>query len=125
MTDARPSSAPPAAASSDNVRWGFQRPDCRGANALGLFIDDLQRVLDGHESNVAKSPAALYQAQADTNALVRRYADLTNAPAVFAGQSITLRTAPADHGGVQLVPLFSPGLKQALVALLRVGESTQ
>lgn len=125
MTDASPSSAPPAAASPENVSWGYQRPDCRGANALGLFIDDLHRVLEGHEGKVAKSPAALYQAQADTNALVRRYADLTNAPAVFAGQSITLRTAPGEQGGVQLVPLFSPGLKQALIALLRAGESTQ
>jgi len=125
MTDASPSSAPPSAASPDNARWGYQRPECRGANALGLFIDDLHRVLEGHEGNVAKSPAALYQAQADTNALVRRYADLAGAPAVFAGQSITLRTAPAEHGGVQLVPLFSAGLKQALVALLRAGETTQ
>jgi hypothetical protein len=113
-----PSSTPPGASAD---QWAYQRPDCRGAKALGFFIDDLQKVLDDHTARVNASPAALYAAQADANVLLTHYAQVPAAPPAFAGQSITLKTADNGKGGVQLVPLFSAALKQALVTLLHGG----
>ncbi|MFC4274703.1 hypothetical protein [Achromobacter aloeverae] len=109
----------------DQPQWGYERPDCRGANALGLFIDDLQRVLDTHAGDIAAQPAQLYEAQAQANELVRRYAALDGAPAAFTGQSVNLRVARNSAGAVQLVPLFSASLKQALITLLNAGGSRQ
>ncbi len=109
----------------DHPQWGYERPDCRGANALGLFIDDLQRVLDAHAGDIAGRPERLYEAQAQANELVRRYAALKEAPAAFNGQSVNLRVARTSAGTVQLVPLFSAALKQALISLLSVGGSRQ
>lgn len=108
-----------------DYQWGYQRKDCRGANALGLFIDDLQKVLDRHTDSVNASEAALYAAQADTNQLLRHYVEAEAAPDVFPGQSVTLKTAVHGNGAVQLVPLFSTTLKQALITLLHAGRSTQ
>ncbi|ALM83712.1 hypothetical protein [Bordetella sp. N] len=111
--------------STNQPQWGYERADCRGANALGLFIDDLQRVLDTHEADIAAQPAQLYEAQAQANELVRRYAALDGVPAAFSGQSVTLRAARNSAGTVQLVPLFSAALKQALISLLNAGGSRQ
>jgi hypothetical protein len=115
----------PMPAGHASPQWGYERKDCRGANALGLFIDDLQKVLDSHTGRVNASPAALYQAQADANELLRQYVNVEAAPAVFAGQSITLKTAGDGAGALQLVPLFSATLKQALITLLHAGGSRQ
>jgi hypothetical protein len=109
----------PAAGSAG--QWAYQRPDCRGPKALGYFIDDLQKVLDDHTAQVNASPAALYDAQADANKLLQHYAQVPAAPLAFEGQSITLKTADNGRGGIQLVPLFSAALKQALVKLLHGG----
>ncbi|WP_233235220.1 hypothetical protein [Bordetella sp. LUAb4] len=109
----------------DQPQWGYERPDCRGANALGLFIDDLQRVLDTYADDIAEQPARLYEAQAQANELVKRYAALKGVPAAFEGQSVNLRVARNSAGTVQLVPLFSAALKQALISLLNVGGPRQ
>ncbi|MEI2418019.1 hypothetical protein V8Z80_17705 [Orrella sp. JC864] len=98
--------------------WGYERPDCRGANALGLFIDDLHRVLDEHTAGREASPLAVMAAQQGVDRLLAHYVRKGAQPSAFNGQSVTLRHAMDKQGVHHVVPIFSPVLKGALTALL-------
>ena len=103
--------------------WGYERPDCVGTHALALFIDDIQRVLDAHALN--SGDASLFQVQADANRLLQGYAEHARGTTAFKGQFITIRAIEASGPTpAQWVPLFSPGLKQALQALLKRSQET-
>ncbi|MDM9558675.1 MULTISPECIES: hypothetical protein [Bordetella] len=108
---------PPAAAPADQD-WGWQQPHCRGQAALALFIDDLHRVLQAHSAQRLAGPAPLAAAQEQVDALLARYVELRTAPDIFDGQSVTLKEGVDRDGVTHTVPIFSPQLKQALVAML-------
>ncbi|GAB1578598.1 hypothetical protein [Bordetella petrii] len=108
---------PPPAAPADQD-WGWQQPHCRGQAALALFIDDLHRVLQAHSAQRLAGPAPLAAAQEQVDALLERYVELRKAPDIFDGQSVTLKEGVDRDGVTHTVPIFSPHLKQALVAML-------
>lgn len=101
-------------------QWGYERPDCIGNHALALFIDDVQRVLDEHAHTQDRTEADLFQVQADANRLLQGYAEHARGTTAFKGQFIKIRAVEASgQTPAQWLPLFSPGLKQALQALLK------
>lgn len=105
--------------------WGYERPDCIGNHALALFIDDIQRVLDSHADATNNGEERLFQVQADANRLLQGYAEHARGTTVFKGQFITIRAIEASgQTPAQWLPLFSPGLKQALQALLKRSQNT-
>lgn len=105
--------------------WGYQRPDCIGNHALALFIDDIQRVLDAHADTPGSPEARLFQVQADANRLLQGYAEHARGTSAFKGQFIEIRSVPASgRTPAQWLPIFSPGLKQALQALLKRSQNT-
>jgi len=105
--------------------WGWQQPG-HGQAALALFIDDLHRVLQAHAARRLAGAAPLSAAQEQVDALLARYVELRKAPDIFEGQSVTLKEGTDRDGVSHTVPIFSPHLKQALVAMLgRPGGSTQ
>lgn len=109
------SSSPPGGTNQD---WGWQQPS-RGQAALALFIDDLHRVLQAHAAQqLAGAVAPLAAAQEQVDALLARYIELRKAPDIFDGQSVTLKVGTDRDGVSHTVPIFSPRLKQALVAML-------
>lgn len=97
--------------------WGWQQP-VRGQAALALFIDDLHRVLQAHAARRLAGSTALTAAQDQVDALLARYIELDKAPEIFDGQSVTLKEGTDRDGVSHTVPIFSPQLKQALVAML-------
>lgn len=97
--------------------WGWQQPG-HGQAALALFIDDLHRVLQAHAARRLAGPAPLTVAQEQVDALLARYVELRKAPDIFDGQSVTLKEGTDRDGVSHTVPIFSPHLKQALVAML-------
>lgn len=109
------SSTPPGDADQD---WGWQQPS-RGQAALALFIDDLHRVLQAYAAQqLTGATAPLAAAQEQVDALLARYVELRKAPDIFDGQSVTLKVGTDRDGVSHTVPIFSPHLKQALVAML-------
>ncbi|MGE4124648.1 MAG: hypothetical protein AB7E59_05225 [Pusillimonas sp.] len=105
--------------------WGYERPDCIGNHALALFIDDIQRVLDAYADTQGSTDARLFQVQAEANRLLQGYAEHARGTTVFKDQFITIRAVDASgHTPSQWVPLFSPGLKSALQALLKHSQNT-
>lgn len=105
--------------------WGYQRPDCIGNHALALFIDDIQRVLDAHADTQGSPEARLFQVQADANRLLQGYAEHARATTAFKDQFIEIRAIQASgQTPAQWLPIFSPGLKQALQALLKRSQNT-
>lgn len=108
-----------------NSQWGYERPDCVGNNALALFIDDIQRVLDAHAATDGSTEARLFQVQADANQLLKGYATHARGTPAFKDQFITIRAVDASgQTPAQWLPLFSPGLKQALQTLLKRSQDT-
>lgn len=104
--------------------WGYERPDCIGNNALALFIDDIQRVLD-HYSQLPGAPEErLFQAQAAANKLLQAYQKNARKTKAFDGQYIEIKTVVTDKPQPQWVPIFSSGLKQAMKALLEHTRTT-
>jgi len=107
-------SSPPGGADQG---WGWQQPS-HGQAALALFIDDLHRVLQAHAAQRLAGPAPLAAAQEQVDALLARYVELRKAPDIFEGQSVTLKEGTDRQGVSHTIPIFSPRLKQALVAML-------
>lgn len=97
--------------------WGWQQ-SCHGQAALALFIDDLHRVLQAHAARRLTGAAPLNAAQEQVDALLARYVELRKAPDIFEDQSVTLKEGTDRDGVSHTVPIFSPRLKQALVAML-------
>lgn len=110
----------PAGASHDHddPAWGWQQPHCRGQAALALFIDDLHRILQAHATNRLAAVGDLNAVQQQVDMLLAHYVGQRAAPAIFNGQTVTLKEGVDREGVSHTVPLFSPHLKQALVALL-------
>lgn len=105
--------------------WGWQQP-AQGPAALALFIDDLHRVLQAHAARRLTGTAPLAAAQDQVDALLSHYVERRRAPQIFDGQSVTLKEGTDRDGVSHIVPIFSPALKQALVAMLgRPGGPTQ
>lgn len=104
--------------------WGHERPDCAGDHALALFLDDMERVVE-HYANLdgVQLETRLFQAQAAANKLLQAYAKNARRTTAFDGQFIEIRSFVNDAGRTQFVPIFSSGLKQALIRLL--DRSTQ
>ncbi|MBV7482451.1 hypothetical protein [Bordetella sp. BOR01] len=98
--------------------WGWQQPDCRGHAALALFIDDLHRVLQARTAQQLAAGAPLAATQEQVDALLAHYIESGKAPDIFDGQSVTLKEGVDRDGVTHTVPIFSPHLKQALVAML-------
>lgn len=97
--------------------WGWQQP-AHGQAALALFIDDLHRVLQAHAARRLTGNAPLGAAQEQVDGLLARYIALRKAPSIFEGQSVTLKEGTDRDGVTHIVPIFSPQLKQSLVAML-------
>ncbi|OZI51412.1 hypothetical protein [Bordetella genomosp. 4] len=97
--------------------WGWQQP-AQGSAALALFIDDLHRVLQAHTARRLAGASPLSLAQEQVDALLARYVEMRKAPEIFEGQSVTLKEGTDRDGVSHTVPIFSPHLKQALVAML-------
>jgi len=102
---------------NDEYGWGWQQP-VHGAAALALFIDDLHRVLQAHSARRLTGVAPLAAAQDQVNTLLSHYVEARKAPAIFEGQSVTLKEGTDRDGVSHVIPIFSPKLKQALVTML-------
>lgn len=98
--------------------WGWENPRCKGENAVSLFIDDLQRVLQGRQFNAEHNDGQLAQAQQDVDMLLGKYVQLGAAPQIFGGQTVELKLGVDRAGVTHVVPIFSPALKQHFVQLL-------
>lgn len=115
------SQSPPSSSPGDGrqaPRWGYERPDCRGPRALGLFIDDLDRVLEEHTAGRESSPLGLMAAQHNIDLVMQHYVRIGAHPTAFNGQTVTLKQGTDAQGQHHVVPIFSAGLKQALIAML-------
>jgi hypothetical protein len=97
--------------------WGWQQA-CHGQAALALFIDDLHRILQAHAARRLTGVAPLSVAQKQVDTLLARYVEFRRAPEIFDGQSVTLKEGTDKDGVSHTVPIFSPALKQTLVAML-------
>ncbi|NGM87685.1 hypothetical protein G5B35_10250 [Parapusillimonas sp. SGNA-6] len=99
--------------------WGYERADCTGTYALSLFLDDLERLVDHYAGqSEPQLEARLFQAQAAANKLLQAYDKNARKTDAFANQYIDIKSVRNEDGHVSFVPIFSPGLKQALVKLL-------
>lgn len=105
--------------------WGYERADCAGDHALGLFLDDMERVVEHYASLEGMQPdARVFQAQAAANKLLQAYAKNARKTTAFNGQFIEIKSFVNAAGQIQLVPIFSSGLKQALIKLLNRSNQT-
>ncbi len=108
-------------------QWGYERSDCRGSFALSLFLDDMDRLVD-HYTSQAKAHVepdrVVFQAQAAANKLLQAYERNARNTTAFARQSIEIKPVVGSDHHVMLVPIFSSGLKQHLVELLRRSNAT-
>ncbi|MCD0505719.1 hypothetical protein [Bordetella petrii] len=109
---------PPAGSGDADQGWGWQQPNCHGQAALALFIDDLHRILQAHTAQQLAGEAPLAAAQERVDTLLARYVETRKAPDIFDGQSVTLKEGVDRDGVSHTVPIFSPRLKQALIAML-------
>ena len=98
--------------------WGWEQPQCRGRNALALFVDDLHRILESHAAGRLANAGSLDQAQRQVDELLARYNGIGAAPEAFQGASIELQEAVDRSGASHTVPIFSPRLKKSLMSML-------
>ena len=108
-------------------KWGYERPDCAGDNALALFLDDIERVVEHYAGlDGIQLETRVFQAQAAANKLLGAYAKNARNTSAFAGQFIEIKSFINESGKTQFVPIFSGELKRALVKLLnRSNETTR
>lgn len=108
--------------------WGYERADCRGSFALSLFLDDMDNLIT-HYTDQAQAPedrqTALFQAQAAANKLLQAYEKNARNTTAFTHQFIEIKSIVDAQGNLQLVPIFSMGLKQHLVDLLKRTNETR
>lgn len=105
--------------------WGYEQADCIGNNALGLFIDDLEYLI-AHFTQAPNlhTEARIFQAQAAADTLVQHYATHARRTQAFQDQKVTIRAIDTGKSGVQLLPVFSAGLKKSLETLLAQSNAT-
>ncbi|PLC54990.1 hypothetical protein CR155_05935 [Pollutimonas nitritireducens] len=107
-------------------QWGYERADCRGSFALSLFLDDMERLIEHYTGQAAAQPeAVIFQAQAAANKLVQAYERNARNTTAFTKQSIEIKSVVDAEGALLLVPIFSTGLKQKLVELLKRSNETK
>lgn len=103
--------------------WGFTLPDCRGANALLLFMNDLARVVNQYLGHGKLSEEALADAQKAVDALLERYVQVQAAPEAFDDERIelALETQPQPDGtmGAQVALRMSPRLEGLIIEAQR------
>ncbi|WP_442592588.1 hypothetical protein ACSBPU_13425 [Parapusillimonas sp. JC17] len=105
--------------------WGYERAYCTGDHALALFLDDMERVVEHYANlNGAQLDARVFQAQAAANKLLQAYAKNARKTTAFNDQFIEIKSFVNAAGQTQLVPIFSSGLKQALIRLLNRSNQT-
>jgi hypothetical protein len=108
-------------------QWGYERADCRGSFALSLFLDDMDKLVDHYTSQAqaqGEPERVVFQAQAAANKLLQAYEKNARNTMAFTRQSIEIKpVVGADHK-IMLIPIFSSGLKQHLVELLRRSNAT-
>lgn len=106
--------------------WGYERPDCVGNNALALFIDDIQRIVDHYSQQPGALETRLFQAQAAANKLLKAYEKNARKTTAFSGQYIEIKAVKTDPSATtqQWAPIFSSGLKLALKTLLQHSQNT-
>ncbi|NYT61423.1 hypothetical protein H0A66_03665 [Alcaligenaceae bacterium] len=106
-------------------QWGYERADCRGSYALSLFLDDMDKLITHYTSEAAKRPdAVLFQAQAAANKLLQAYQKNARNTVAFTNQFIEIKSLINNQNQLQLVPIFSAGLKEKLVELLHKSNQT-
>ncbi|HEY9280182.1 MAG TPA: hypothetical protein VIP51_08925 [Eoetvoesiella sp.] len=104
--------------------WGYERADCRGDYALSLFLDDIDRLVTHYASLSGQLEANLFQAQAAANKLLQAYEKNARGTRAFANQSIEIKSIINDTQQLQFVPIFSSGLKEYLIKLLKRSNQT-
>ena len=113
------------ATADGSPRWGYERPECQGEQALALFLDDLTTLIDRH-ANAGNSPESLAEAQRAVDALLAGYRTIAATQGRFDDATVTLHHAHDEQGVEHLFPVFSPMLKRQLFALLkRSGHANQ
>jgi len=106
------------------IRWGYEQANCRGDYALSLFLDDIQRLLDHYEARDGQVELNLLDAQAAANKLIGAYQINARGTQAFERQSIEIRSIVNAQDRIQFVPIFSAGLKQNLLRLLKRSNQT-
>lgn len=108
--------------------WGFTHPDCRGANALLLFMNDLARVVNQYLGNGQLSEEALADAQKAVDALLDRYVEIQAAPEAFDNERIVLAletlSQPDGTAGAQVALRMSPQLEGLIIEAQRQARPT-
>ncbi|MDF2860264.1 MAG: hypothetical protein K0S02_536 [Achromobacter mucicolens] len=103
--------------------WGFTLPDCRGANALLHFMNDLARVVNQYLGHGKLSEEALADAQKAVNALLERYVEIQAAPEAFDDERIELaletQQQPDGATGAQVALRMSPRLEGLIIEAQR------
>lgn len=103
--------------------WGFTQADCRGANALLLFMNDLARVVNQYLGAGKLSDESLGDAQKAVDALLDRYVEIQAAPEAFDNERIelALETLPQPDGttGAQVALRMSPRLEGLIIEAQR------
>lgn len=103
--------------------WGFTLPDCRGANALLHFMNDLACVVNQYLGHGKLSEEALADAQKAVNALLERYVEIQAAPEAFDDERIELaletQQQPDGTTGAQVALRMSPRLEGLIIEAQR------
>ncbi|MDS1141997.1 hypothetical protein RE432_16260 [Pusillimonas sp. SM2304] len=101
-------------------QWGYERADCSGDYALNLFLDDMEHLVDHYAAPSGEQlETRLFQAQAAANKLLQAYEKNARNTAAFTGQFIEIKSVVDAQDVLQFVPIFSSGLKQQLIKLLK------
>ena len=108
-------------------QWGYERADCNGDQALNLFLEDLEHLVDHYTKLPGQHvETSAFQAQAAANKLLQAYQKNARRTEAFNNQYIEIKSMIDGQGVTQLVPIFSSGLKQNLLRLLeRSNKTTQ
>ncbi|NYT57355.1 hypothetical protein H0A65_00295 [Alcaligenaceae bacterium] len=106
-------------------QWGYERTECTGDHALNLFLEDLEHLVDHYTADTGRQPETrLFQAQAAANKLLQAYQKNARKTDAFTHQFIEIKSIIDAQGNLQLVPIFSSGLKQHLLRLLKKSNAT-
>lgn len=105
--------------------WGYERSECRGDYALSLFLDDIDRVVTHYSGQGGQVEANLFRAQAAANKLLQAYDKNARGTQAFKNQSIQIKSVVDENNLLQFVPIFSSGLKESLIKLLKRSNQTQ
>ncbi|HUG59931.1 MAG TPA: hypothetical protein VL002_16990 [Candidimonas sp.] len=106
-------------------QWGYERADCRGDFSLSLFLDDMDRLITHYTAQASEQPeTVLFQAQAAANKLLQAYEKNARNTTAFSNQFIEIKSVVDAKDSLVLVPIFSSGLKQKLIELLKRSNQT-